>query len=115
MSSFSFTASNDSGIVVTGDGSSIIMQIIDVAGPPGPSGPPGPTGVAGNPYVILDYIPPVNGLQTITLPFIPVNVFVYLDGIFQGKTGNYSWVNDILTFSADFNILTTDSVLIVFN
>lgn len=41
MSSFSFTASNDSGIVVTGGGTSISMQIIDVAGPPGPAGATG--------------------------------------------------------------------------
>jgi len=112
MSSFSFTLPTESSIEIVGGGTTINMEVIDIAGPPGP---PGPTGVAGNPYVILDYTPPVNGLQTVTLPFIPVNVFVYLDGILQGKTDNYSWVDEILTFSTDFNILTTDSVLIVFN
>ena len=38
MSSFSFTASPDSGIIVTGGGSSVAMEVIQIAGPQGPAG-----------------------------------------------------------------------------
>jgi hypothetical protein len=41
MSSFSFTASVESGIVVTGGGNLITMEVIQVAGPQGPTGPSG--------------------------------------------------------------------------
>lgn len=112
MSNFIFTPTPESGISFSGTTTNVVMEVMQLAGPPGP---PGPTGVAGNPYTIMGYTPLVNGVQNITLPFEPVNVFVYLDGLLQGKTDNYSWVGNILTFTSDFNILTTDSVLIVFN